>query len=84
MPSSNAARSPSAQELHPTALWEGHLPLAGEDGKALRYACWGKRGRVLRIGFSIPREISALRLVLDTGNGCYSQIDAMGLVAAGG
>jgi hypothetical protein len=38
---------------------------------------------VLRIDLLEPRPISALRLLVDTGKGCYSQIDAIGLLPAG-
>jgi hypothetical protein len=65
-------------------LWQGHLPMLGKDGKPLPFPCWADKGRVLRIDLAEPRTISALRLVVDTGKGCYSQIDAIGLLPAGG
>jgi hypothetical protein len=34
----------------------------------------------MRIDLREPQPISALRLGVDTGKGCYSQIDAVGLV----
>jgi len=63
-------------------LWEGHLPVLGKDEKPLPFPCWSDKGRVFRVDLRTPRPISALRLVLDTNKGGYSQIDAVGLVLA--
>jgi hypothetical protein len=72
----------SAELQGPEVLWEGHLPVLGKNAKPLPFPCWADKSRVLRVDLAPPREISALRLVVDTGKGCNSQIDAVGLVLA--
>jgi hypothetical protein len=73
----------SAEPAGAEPLWQGHLPMFGKDAKPLAFPCWADRARVLRIDLLEPRPISALRLLVDTGKGCYSQIDAIGLLPAG-